>query len=215
METSTAAATYKKRKSTFLNKDESSYFRSIDTSEKLSKHLNIAQIYMDQKAFIVEAKDTDITKVVKTVSDTLEKLTNSTVSTTVHSCLKDNFTDVLLYLDSKRDRDVLEAVIAKITRNKTVVSIKGIKFKGSVRNHRATLDKTLKTFQEINNSSKTVRNDMTVSQQHNKIQRERNKMKREQLKVVAKGRGRKLKCEEFPELARYIEFAFGEGDRVL
>ena len=33
--------------------------------------------------------------------------------------------------------------------------------------------------------------------------------------MVAKGRGRKLKCEEFPELARYIEFAFGDGDRVL
>ena len=32
---------------------------------------------------------------------------------------------------------------------------------------------------------------------------------------IADGRGRKLKCEEFPELARYIEFAFGEGDRVL
>ena len=121
----------------------------------------------------------------------------------------------MLYLDSKRDRDVLEAVIAKITSVKTVVSMKGTKFKGSVRNHRATLDNTLKTFQEINNSSKTVRNDMTVSQQHNKIQRERDKMKREQLKVVAKGRGRKLTCEEFPELARCIEFAFGEGDRVL
>lgn len=34
-------------------------------------------------------------------------------------------------------------------------------------------------------------------------------------KSIADGRGRKLKCEEFPELARYIEFAFGEGDRVL
>ena len=33
--------------------------------------------------------------------------------------------------------------------------------------------------------------------------------------MLAEGRGRKLKCEEFPELARYIEFAFGEGDRVL
>ena len=70
LETSTPAAIYKKRKSSFLNKDESSYFRSIDTYEKLSKHLNIAQIYIDQKAFIVEAKDTDITKVVKTVRET-------------------------------------------------------------------------------------------------------------------------------------------------
>ena len=32
---------------------------------------------------------------------------------------------------------------------------------------------------------------------------------------IADGRGRKLKCEEFPELACYIEFAFGEGNRVL
>ena len=56
---------------------------------------------------------------------------------------------------------------------------------------------------------------MTVFQQHTKVQREKEKIKNEQLKVVAEGRGRKLKCEEFPELARYIEFAFGEGDRVL
>ena len=35
------------------------------------------------------------------------------------------------------------------------------------------------------------------------------------LKIIAEGRGRKLKCEEFPELTRYIEYCFGEGDRVL
>ena len=33
--------------------------------------------------------------------------------------------------------------------------------------------------------------------------------------MIASGRGRRLKCEEFPEPAQYIEFAFGEGDRVL
>lgn len=35
------------------------------------------------------------------------------------------------------------------------------------------------------------------------------------LKTIAEGRGRKLKCEDFPELTRYIEYCFGEGDRVL
>ena len=34
-------------------------------------------------------------------------------------------------------------------------------------------------------------------------------------KSIADGRGTKLKCEEFPELAHYIEFAFGEGDRII
>ena len=215
LETSTAATIYKKRRASLTNKEESTYFRPIDTYEKLSKHINIAQIYIDQKAFIVEAKDTDIRKVVEIVSDTLEKLNKHTAREKVHSCLKDNFRDVLRYLDSKRDRDVLEAVIAKITRVKSVVSIKGTKFKGSVSKHRATLDSTLKSFKEINQSCQTVRNDMTVTQQHAKFQREKEKIKNEQLKVVAEGRGRKLKCEEFPELAQYLEFAFGEGDRVL
>lgn len=34
-------------------------------------------------------------------------------------------------------------------------------------------------------------------------------------KSIADGRGRKRKCEEFPELVYYSEFASGEGDRVL
>ena len=29
-----------------------------------------------------------------------------------------------------------------------------------------------------------------------------------------KGRGRKLKCEEFPDLTGILEFPFGESDRV-
>jgi len=119
------------------------------------------------------------------------------------------------YLDSKRDRDVLEAVIAKIIGVKSVLSIKSTKFKGSVSKHRAMLDSTLKSFKEINQSCLTVRNNMTVSQQHTEVQRGKEKIKNKQFKVVAEGRGRKLKCEEFPELARYIEFAFGGGDRVL
>ena len=81
--------------------------------------------------------------------------------------------------------------------------------------HHATLDSTLRRFKDINQNCQTVRSDMSVSQQHIKVQREKEKQKREQLKVIASGKGRHLKCKEFPELAQYIEFAFGEGDRVL
>ena len=41
------------------------------------------------------------------------------------------------------------------------------------------------------------------------------KMKEKHFKLIVEGRGRKLKCKEFLELAQYIEFAFGEGDRVF
>ena len=40
-------------------------------------------------------------------------------------------------------------------------------------------------------------------------------MKTKMFKAIADGRGRKFKCEEFPEFVQYIKFAFGEGDRVL
>ena len=61
----------------------------------------------------------------------------------------------------------------------------------------------------------TVRTDRNVTQQHRDTQRATAKMKEKHFKVIAEGRGRKLKCEECPELAQYIEFAFGEGDRVF
>ena len=145
LETSTAAPTYKKRKASLLNKKVSQYLCPIDTYEKLSKHINITQIYIDQKSFIIEAKDTDIRKVVEMVSDTLKNLSKDVVREKVHSCLKEDFRYVLRYLDNKRDRDVLEAVIVK-----SVVSIKSTKLKGSVIKHRATLDSALKSFKEIN-----------------------------------------------------------------
>ena len=70
--------------------------------EKLSKHLNIAQIHINEKAFIVEARHTDINKVVEIVSEILEKLHKGTARETAQSRLKDNFSDVLQYLNSKK-----------------------------------------------------------------------------------------------------------------
>lgn len=76
-------------------------------------------------------------------------------------------------------------------------------------------DAKLKQFKNIEQNCQTVRNDMTVSQQHVHVQRTTKKRKEENIRTIAEGRGKKLKCEEFPELASYIEFAFGEGDRIL
>lgn len=129
--------------------------------------------------------------------------------------LKDNFANVLQYLDSKRDKHILEAIIAKLSSVKSVVSIRGTHFTGSVSKHRATLNADFKKFELIKIESQTVRNDMTVTQQQSHVQRQVKKLKQDAFKIIAKGRGRKLKCEEFPELARYIEFPFGEGDRLL
>lgn len=94
----------------------------------------------------------------------------------------------------------MEAILAKITSVKNIVSIKGTQFKGSVSSHRSTLESKLKHFTDIKVTSQTVRNGK---------QWKTKRRKEKDLKTIAEGRGRKLKCEEFPELTRYIEYCFG------
>lgn len=56
---------------------------------------------------------------------------------------------------------------------------------------------------------------MTTQQQSKFSRLLLKKLKIKQLKSrIAEGRGRKLKCEEFPELPALLEFAFGDGDRL-
>lgn len=111
----------------------------------------------------MEGKDTDINKVVDIISGKLNQLNDSVVKGLMEKKLKDNFANVLQYLDSKRDRHILEAIIAKLSSVKSVVSIKGTHFTGSVSKHRATLNADLKKFEQIKIESQTVWNDMTIS----------------------------------------------------
>ena len=214
-----AAKTYKETKASLLNKEVSDYFCAIDTYEKLAKHLNIDQIYIDRKAFLVESKGASIGEVVSRVQTVLEKLQlTDNVTDNVSSTLTGKFNYILQYLDTKKDRDVLEAIVAKITSIKTVVSLKGNQsFKGSIRGHVSELNSNLDKFKKMRSDleTKAAETERTTSQQRADVQRAAAKLKTEMFKSIADGRGRKLKCEEFPELARYIEFAFGEGDRVL
>ena len=218
LSTMDAAKTYKETKAAFLDKKSTDYFCAIDTYEKLSKHLNIDQIYIDRKAYLVESKGTSISEVVNRVQGVLENLRrNDSLKNNIQSALKENFKDILDFLDTKKDRDVFEAITAKISSVKSVVSLKGTQFKGSIRGHVSELNSNLDKFKEMRSNLQTraVRTDRTVSQQYTDIRRATTKMKTKMFKSIADGRGRKLKCEEFPELAQYIEFAFGEGDRVL
>ena len=94
----------------------------------------------------MEGKDTDINKIVDIIGRKLKQLNDSVMKGLIEKKLKDNFANVLQYLDSKRDRDVLEAIIAKLQIVKSVVSIKGTHFTGSVSKHRATLNADFKTI---------------------------------------------------------------------
>lgn len=57
-----------------------------------------------------------------------------------------------------------------------------------------------------------VRNDLTLTQQHQLTKRITRQRKVKEIRTIAQGRGRHLKAKEFPELAVALEYAFGELD---
>lgn len=94
MPTSRAVKIYKTTKAKFTQMKglkESTCFRAINTYEMQSKYLKIDQIYIDQKAFIVESSATDVSKVVQSVNGILEEVRTDTTNQVVKTSLKDCF----------------------------------------------------------------------------------------------------------------------------
>lgn len=117
----------------------------------------------------MESKGTSIGEVVNHIATVLENLqSNKDVTDNVQSTLKGKFNDVLRYLDTKKDRDVFEAIIAKITSVKSVVSLKEKHFKGSVCGHISELDSNLDKFKQMRSDleTKAATTEKTPSQQH-------------------------------------------------
>lgn len=118
-------------------------------------------------------------------------------------------------LSSKRDRDTLDVLLSKVTSKSTVLKLRGTKCKNSLLTQETKLNHDIVHFKGIEKEALTVRNDMTTQQQNKFSRLLLRKLKIKQLKSrIAEGRGRKLKCEEFPELPVLLEFAFGDGDRL-
>jgi len=118
-------------------------------------------------------------------------------------------------LTSKRDRDTIDILLSTVTSKTTVLKLRGTKYRNSLTTQAAKLSQDIAQFKNIANEALTVRNDMTNQQQQKLYRLVLRRLKTKQLTSrISEGRGRKLKCEEFPELPALLEFAFGDGDRL-
>ena len=109
-----------------------------------------------------------------------------------------------------RDRLVLKGIIAKVTSIKFAAALQGVGSRQGARSALNKLKPNLDKYEEIRATSQIVRNDMTCKQQYTLTNRIIFARKIKQIKVIASGRGRKLKVHEYPELPSVLEYAFGE-----
>ena len=104
---------------------------------QLSRFLNIKQVYIGSKAFIIENKNQRVKELVERISNLpdTEKIVNDKIT----SSIGDIFQDSLAYVDTKKSRDVLKALLAQATSTKFVAKLQGITNKASIINARDEL----------------------------------------------------------------------------
>lgn len=181
--------------------------------EIMSKHLNVAQIYIEGKGYIIENHGKELVKVVESLHQ-MSKSDQAIVNQRVEEAVGSSYKTLLQYLDTKRDRDTVKAILAKITSVKFMTKLANVQDRRGFQNWKGLVFRNLHLFEEM--KQKIDVNEMSMTEEGKRRKRNRilQKMKMEKLRHVFKGRGRSLKCEDFPDLAGILEFAFGEGDRV-
>lgn len=191
----------------------SSSQRRIMSSELfqiLAKHLNIMQFTIEGKAFISENTSSDFTSLFSFIN--AQNHNKQNLNSEIEKSIGDYFRDAIKYMDSKRDRDTAIALLEKITSVNFVSKyLLGVGNKSRVQNCRENFIPNLNNFNNIRVTSQVVRNDMSNRQQSALTERIISKRKVKEILHVKPGRGRKLKCEENPNLAPLLEYAFMES----
>ena len=133
----------------------------------------------------------------------------------VEEAIGSTYDTLLQYLDSKRDRDTVKAILTEITSAKFMGKLANVQDKRSFQYSKGTVACNLQLFEDLKSEIQVMDPLMTEEVKRKKRNRLLQSMKFEKLRIhVFKGRGRKLKYETFPDLTGILEFAFGESDRV-
>lgn len=197
---------------------ESGRIESSRLLDMMSKHLNVAQIYIEGRAYIVENNGIgDVLKLMNSVQN-IGKMDQKIVNEKVKQVVGGDYDIILQYLDSKRDRDTLKAILTKLTSANFMANVANVQDRRSFQRAKDQVTLNLQLFEEMRTSvEETEESTLTGEAKRRKKYRMLQKMKLERLRHVFKGRGRHLKCRILLAslnllLARKIELLEPEVD---
>ena len=183
---------------------------SSEYYQLFAKHFNLIQLYIFGVGYLFPYSPTfNAEKFIQKIKETVN--TEDMLRDTISSRLSNLLPVCLQYADTNRDRQVIKGLFAELTSIKFTAKLQGLTSRQGTRNANEALHSGLSSYKDIQQTSLTVRNDLTVLQQYQLVQRIISKRKLQEIKTIASGRGRKLKSEEFP-VAIALEYAFGEID---
>ena len=196
---------------------QSSHIESSRLLEILTNHLNVVQIYLKGKGYIIENRGPEVVKLVNSLNK-IPTHNQTFINKKVKEAIGGRYDIIMEYLDSKRDRDALNTILTKITSAKFMANLANVQDRRSLQRSKDLTVLNLHLFEQMKNDVEHKNVDetdkLTTEGKRRKKYRLLQKMKMEKLRHIFKGRGRNLKSDEFPDLAGILEFAFGESDRV-
>ena len=188
------------------------YYRASDTYLMLSQHLNIAQVIVSGKGYLCDAHNTDIAKIQETLTIMVNEKRDIAFLSEARRRLESSFETAIKCLDTKKDKDILVGIFANLTSVKTVMHLRNIQDRRATMRQALRTDAFYRNYAELAKSVLTVRNDMRNKQQQLFETKKLRKLTSKYFKAICDGRGRRLKCDEFPELPALLEYAFGQND---
>ena len=118
--------------------------------EILTKHLNVVQIYLKGKGYIIENRGPEVVKLV----NSLNKITThdqTFINEKVKEAIGGQYDIIMDYLDSKHDRDALNTILTKITSAKFMANLANVQDRRSLQRSKDLTVLNLHLFEQMKN----------------------------------------------------------------
>ena len=122
--------------------------KSGEFYEIVSKHLNILQVYIHGKAFLVHNTGSKIEQLLKTITDSVNK--DTVFNERISERLQGLFKTTLEYLDIPRDKQIPKGLLAELTSVKFPTKLQGIQSRHATTHAKRLFKVNLVRYKDIN-----------------------------------------------------------------
>ena len=125
--------------------------------------MNLVQIYIFGKAYLIFNTGTKAEEFIQTVIGTIDAdcIANKRIS----DQLENVFSTALEYIDTPRDKQIVKGLIAEMTSVRFTAKLLGIKSRQGTTVAREALFPKLRRHLDIKKTSQLIRNDLTAQQE--------------------------------------------------
>lgn len=186
-------------------------YRSSEILKRIQRHLNVIQVQIRGKAYLMENKNQDISQMASRLESIVGRSSrqdfNAHIETSIGSLLRRS----IRFADTKKDVDLIKGLFASATSVKFVSKMLDVKNRNSIRSAKDEIGFKLSKFEELEKTSQIVRNDLTNEQQRRLTKRIVAQRKKSEFKLQYETRGREMLADIFPELKFVMEEIFNQG----